>query len=262
VDRSRTQRVGHQRRQAGSPAGWCRANAGALALLLGSAFLLACGPVGPCAGGALSGEVGPSQIQDWSFAAEIATAQLETRPDEPHSVNTWFVGIGASLYVPTSMIRGPRTPTERSWVSHVSIDPRVRIRLGEPVFERVAVRVTDESEYERARAALEAKYDLDVADRDPERTIWIYRLEPRTPSRARSEPTPAPIPTPISTPIPKQRAAYRSAFSASAASTNEVVGRMKMPSASAHSVAPSCIVPWMKALRPSRRSSQLRIRIG
>ncbi len=170
-----------RRRQAGLPPGWRRAKARGLALLLGSALLLACGPVGPFAGGRLSGAVGPSQVQDWSFAAEIETAQLETRPDKPHSVNTWFEGIGPSLYVPTSMIRGPKTPTERSWVSHVSIDPRVRIRLGAQVFERVAVRVTDEPEYERARVALEAKYDLDVADRDPERTIWIYRLEAQTP---------------------------------------------------------------------------------
>jgi hypothetical protein len=158
-----------------------RETARGLALLLGSAFLAACGPVGPFAGGALSGEVGPSQVQDWSFVAEIQTAQLETRPDKPHSVNTWFVDIGPSLYVPTSMIRGPKTPSNRSWVAHVSIDPRVRIRLGEQVFERIAVRVTDEPEYQRARASLEAKYDLDVADRDPERTIWIYRLETRTP---------------------------------------------------------------------------------
>ena len=160
------------------------AKARGLALLLGSALCLACGPsgpIGPFAGGALSGEVGSSQVRDWSFAAEIETAQLETRPDDPHSVNTWFVGIGPSLYVPTSMIRGPKTPSERSWVSHVSIDPQVRVRLGEQVFERLALRVADVSEYERARAALEAKYDLDIADRDPERTIWIYRLEARTP---------------------------------------------------------------------------------
>ena len=169
----------YRRRPTGMPAGCHRAKARSLALLLGTAFLLGCGPLGPFAGGALSGEVGPSQLRDWSFAAEIETAQLETRPDKPHSVNTWFVGIGPSLYVPTSMIRGPKTPSERSWVRHVSIDPRVRIRLGEQVFERLAVRATQQPEYERARAALEAKYDLDVADRDPERTIWIYRLEAR-----------------------------------------------------------------------------------
>jgi hypothetical protein len=148
---------------------------GLLTLLLG-----ACGPVGPFAGGALSGEPGPAVVEDWSFVAEVETAQLETTPDDPHSVNTWAVGIGSALYVPTSMILGPKTPSKRSWVERVREDPRVRIRLGKHVFERVAVRVEDPDESERARSALEAKYDLDPAERDPERTIWIYRLDERT----------------------------------------------------------------------------------
>ncbi len=40
-------------------------------------------------------------------------------------------------------------------------------------------RVTDSAEYDRARTALEKRYDLDPQERDPERTIWIYRLDPR-----------------------------------------------------------------------------------
>jgi hypothetical protein len=41
------------------------------------------------------------------------------------------------------------------------------------------VRVPDDSpEYWAARNALEARYDIAVADRDPERVIWIFRLDP------------------------------------------------------------------------------------
>lgn len=145
------------------------------------AFVFAgCGPIGPIPGGALSGEVGPAVVRDWSFADEVENAQLETRPGDPHSVNTWWGAVDGQLYVPTSMILGPKNPEGRSWVAHVSEDDRVRIRLGDRVFERRALRLPYGGfEYETARRAIEARYDVAVADRDPERTVWIYRLDPR-----------------------------------------------------------------------------------
>jgi hypothetical protein len=142
--------------------------------------LLGCGPIGPLSGGRLSGEIGPRGVVSWKFAAGEETAQLETRPADPHSVNIWFVALGPNLYVPTSMILGPKDPTERGWVGNVSGDPRVRIRLGDRVYERIAIRVEDAGEYDRARGALEAKYDLDPSERDSEREVWIFRLDPRT----------------------------------------------------------------------------------
>ena len=80
------------------------------------------------------------------------------------------------------MILGPMHPEGRSWVAHVAEDDRVRIRLGDTVFERRAIRVADDSaEYQAARLALEARYEIAVSDRDPERTIWIFRLVPQGP---------------------------------------------------------------------------------
>ncbi len=148
-----------------------------------SIFLLSltgCGPIGPFAGARLAGEIGAPRVESWSFARAEQTAQLETRPEDPHSVNTWFVGVGSGLYVPTSMIRGPKQPGERSWVKNVQESPLVRIRIAGIVYERAASRVLDESEYGDARSALEQKYELDPSDRDPERVIWIYRLDPRS----------------------------------------------------------------------------------
>ena len=141
--------------------------------------LAGCGPLGPLSGGKLGGPVHTQPVADWAFVDAEQTCQLETNPHEPHSVNTWCIGIGARLYVPTSMIRGPKTPTERAWVKNVTSDPAVRIRIGGEIYERVAVRVTDAAEYDAARAAFEKKYELDPAERDPEREIWIFRLEAR-----------------------------------------------------------------------------------
>jgi hypothetical protein len=146
----------------------------ALVLLVGG-----CGPLGPISGGALRGTLQTSPVPDWSFTAGHETVQLETNPDDPYSVNTWCVGVAERLYVPTSMIRGPRSPAEREWVQHATRDPRVRIRIGGALYERQAVRVTDSAEYEAARAALASKYELAPGDLDPEREIWIFRLDPR-----------------------------------------------------------------------------------
>lgn len=140
---------------------------------------LGCGPIGPFAGGALRGVVETEAVIDPAWGEGVERAQLETRPSDPHSVNTWFLIDQGTLFVPTSMILGPKEPTDRSWVTHVAEDPRVRIRIGERVFERRATKLPAGAEAERIRSALEARYALDVADRDPERIIWIYRLDPR-----------------------------------------------------------------------------------
>lgn len=140
---------------------------------------IACGgPVGPIPGGELSGEL-TSPPADWTSLAEVETVQLETSPASPHSVNTWIGVVNGALYLPTSMIRGPKLPTEREWVRNVEHDERVRLRVGDRIYALRATRVLDAAEAGAARAALERKYALGADDMDPEREIWIFRLEPR-----------------------------------------------------------------------------------
>ena len=50
--------------------------------------LVACGPIGPVPGGALRGPVHAGSPPDWGRVAEVETIQLESRPTDPHSVNT------------------------------------------------------------------------------------------------------------------------------------------------------------------------------
>jgi hypothetical protein len=119
-------------------------------------------------------------VADWSFANDHETAQVEVRPEDPYSVNTWCAAIGPRLYVPTSMILGPLNPTERQWVAGVEANPELRIRIAGVVYERRAVKVEDEAEFAVARAALEAKYEIAPEDREPDRIIWIYRLDERS----------------------------------------------------------------------------------
>ena len=140
---------------------------------------LACGPIGPLSGGALSGDIAPSLIDDWTFANDHETVQLETNPEDPYSVNIWCASADGALYIPSSMILGPTVPTEREWVQNVLGNPLVRLRIAGTIYPLRAVRVDDEAEFDKARVALETKYEIDASERDPEREIWIYRLEGR-----------------------------------------------------------------------------------
>ncbi len=148
----------------------------AVALLATTLLAAACGPVGPFPGGELGGDPTPAP-SDWGFMTDVDQVQIETRPDEPYSVNTWIYGSGDRLYVPTSLILGASDPTERQWVRNVVEDDRVRLRVEGRVYELRARRVTDPVELEKARAKLLEKYE--VEDDEHAQAAWIFRLEPR-----------------------------------------------------------------------------------
>jgi len=121
-------------------------------------------------GNALSGE--PSEPPaSWAELATIETLQLETRPDDPYSVNLWAVGIGADLYIATRA-GGTR------WSENLVQDPRVRFRVANSIYSLVAHPVLEPQERGRVAAAYVAKYDLDE-DGDWVADALIFRLAPR-----------------------------------------------------------------------------------
>lgn len=135
-----------------------------------------CGPLGPIPGGALRGPVHEGPLPAWNTVADVEQIQLETRPGDPYSVNTWCGVHAGRLYVPTSLIRGADDPMEREWVRNVLEDARVRARIDGVVYPLLAVRVEDEQELAAARAALLQKYDV-----EPDEHVakgWIFRLDP------------------------------------------------------------------------------------
>jgi hypothetical protein len=140
---------------------------------------LACGPLGPLPGGKLSGEPMSAPVGDWSFLDDEDTVQLETRPDDPYSVNVWIGHYQGNPYIPTSLIAGVDEPGERQWVQNVTSDPRVRLRVSGQLYPRNALRVEDPAELEAVRAILIAKYEVEPSDDGQESSAWIFRLEPR-----------------------------------------------------------------------------------
>jgi hypothetical protein len=157
-------------------------------LLMGS-LGTGCAPFLVFPGGELRGTLDSSVIDDWVFTDEVEFVQIETRPDRPYSVQVYGVGSGNAFYIASQGWRGELGSTDRArWVDHLAEDPRIRLRVGETLYELKALRVEDDSEVERIRKLFLKKYG-DAADswgfwqskpKAPRASeAVVYRLDPR-----------------------------------------------------------------------------------
>ena len=68
---------------------------------------------------------------------------------------------------------------ESTWASHIDADPRVRLRVGDDLFELRAERVERAIDLRKFRAGLRRKYDGFEPDAEQEAKAVVYRLVPR-----------------------------------------------------------------------------------
>ena len=103
----------------------------------------------------LSGDPVTTPVADWSFTDAIPTVQIETRTWYllPHFVRTDIARNDARLYL-FSEYFAPRPgqpdhrdefPSARFWNRMVVRDPRIRVKIGNQVFEMRAYPLTDPS---------------------------------------------------------------------------------------------------------------------
>lgn len=128
------------------------------------------GPLLLLPGGKLDGEAKPAP-PDWAFAGDYGTAQLETRPDDPYSVNLAFTVMEGRLYINAG-------GTETQWVKNMAANPEVRLRVDGELYDLRAERVGDAGEI---AAFARAWTSQSMFRRDPTGydEVWIYRLLPR-----------------------------------------------------------------------------------
>jgi len=104
----------------------------------------------------LKGELVTTPVTDWSFVDNVPhpgrtlnTVLVETRTPYfiPHSVRTIpFVRNGV-LYIRSHQDRMDRQfPNDKSWTSDVVRDPRVRIKIGDKLYEATMVPVADRAQ--------------------------------------------------------------------------------------------------------------------
>jgi len=104
-------------------------------------------------GGELRGTVVDEPVADWSFVSD-RFVDLETRPEQPYSVELNYIVRDGKLYI---------DPAEgRRWLDYIRADPRVRVRFDDKIYPLKAELVGHPGE-------------LDGFPEDR----FIYRLDPR-----------------------------------------------------------------------------------
>jgi len=153
-------------------------------LLLPAVFLIGCEPSDRRPGLWLSGEVETGPVADWSFTEDQREIFVETRTwyGIPHSVTVVCAAYNGALYVPSLYYEGGVFPTGRFWHRNVARDPRVRLKIGNRIFERRAVLVEDPAERNGVLTAFARKMPFwkELADKpEPERPKIVFlRMDP------------------------------------------------------------------------------------
>ena len=108
----------------------------------------------------LTGEVVTTPVTDWSFTEAIEEIFVETRTWYyiPHSVNTYCSIYNGKLYIFSAYYQGGKFPENRYWNRNVLRDPRVRLKIGDQLFERTLSWVTDEADREAVLQTFVEKY--------------------------------------------------------------------------------------------------------
>lgn len=139
-------------------------------LLVIFSLLIFAGCEGPfvfMSGGALTGTVGEVPAT-WQLPEASAMAQLETRPEDPYSINLVYVQLNNNLYVYAG-------DTRTNWVKHIEENPLVRIRIGETIYQTRAVRIENREEITEFAAFWASR---SMFQRDPMQfeEVWLYQL--------------------------------------------------------------------------------------
>ncbi len=126
----------------------------------------------------LKGDLVTTPVNDWAFTDKYETINVQTRTRFllPHSVTTYCVAYDGQLYLTSVYKPGLVYPHGRSWNENVARDPHVRLKIGDQLYDRTLVYITDPD----LRAAViqnkRKKYPKQVIA--PGSTINIFHVVP------------------------------------------------------------------------------------
>ncbi len=108
----------------------------------------------------LRGEVSKEPVSDWAFTDQYPSIKVQTRGwfGLPYSVTTWCVASDRELFLVTSYPGDVQFPHGRRWNENVARDPHVRLKVGDVLYERSVLHVTDPDVRTRVIAAQGKKY--------------------------------------------------------------------------------------------------------
>ena len=95
----------------------------------------------------LTGELATEPVADWSFTEQHGEIFVQTRPPWfiPHSVTAYCATYNDSFYLFSAYYGGGDFPDLRRWNKNVVRDPRVRLKIGDQLFDQTLSYIDDES---------------------------------------------------------------------------------------------------------------------
>lgn len=129
----------------------------------------------------LRGNLVSTPVLDWSFTDHYQNAMVQTRDRFllPHSIGTYCVSYNGQLYLTSVYAPGtPPYPHGRRWNENVARDPHVRIKIGDELYDRMLVYVTDPDERAAVIQNKRKKYPQQVIPSGA--YINIFRVVPIT----------------------------------------------------------------------------------
>ncbi len=107
----------------------------------------------------LTGDRVAEPVTDWSFTEDHQEIFVQTRTPYliPHSVTTYCAFYEGDLYLFSAYYQGGVFPDERGWNRNVMRDPRVRLKIGDRLFDQTVSHVTDAETHEAVHASFVAK---------------------------------------------------------------------------------------------------------
>jgi len=128
----------------------------------------------------LKGELVTTPVTDWSFVDQIPNVKIQTNTwyGIPHSVTINCVSYKGQLYLDSFYAAGLTYPHGRSWNENVARDPHVRLKIGDKLYDRTLVLVSDPAEAAAVNEAKMKKYpDLKLP---PGGTIVLFHVVDNT----------------------------------------------------------------------------------
>ncbi len=108
----------------------------------------------------LTGDRVTEPVTDWSFTEDHQEIFVQTSTPYllPHSVTTYCASHDGDLYLFSAYYQGGTFPDERGWNRNVIRDPRVRLKIGDRLFDQPVSHVTDADTRAAVHANAVAKY--------------------------------------------------------------------------------------------------------
>ncbi|HEV8531136.1 MAG TPA: hypothetical protein VGT00_06965 [Methylomirabilota bacterium] len=126
----------------------------------------------------LTGEVVATPVTDWSFTDKYGNIYVQTKTWYlvPHSVTTGCTAKDGTLYLTSVYRPGQQFPRDKAWNRNITRDPRVRLKIGDKLYDQKLALVMDETEKDAVLEAKAKKYPQQPAVEKSR--VFVFKVLP------------------------------------------------------------------------------------